>query len=439
MNRAVSNVAWLLVERVAAMASAFVVSVVAARYLGPAGYGTYALAIAFVAMFLPFGTLGLNHLVTKDLVQEPASDDEIVSTAFWLRLLGGGVAAVAGAVCAWSTFEDVRVRAAVAVLGAAGALKVAGDVVEYLYYARGSTRPFATVRSAAGVLGAAVAIAAVLGGGGAVGMIVAKGVEYAFAAVVLMLVAYRGTRVRAFLKPSAERAKEFIRRSWPLMLSAIGASIYLKIDQVMLGWMRGTSEVGVYAVAAQLSEVWYFAPVAVASVMFPNLLRARALGGSHYAEKTQELYDLLGALGFWVAVVVQFLAAPVIALVFGEEFRDAALILQIHIWGGVFVSMRAALSKWLIAEGLFVFSLFSHGVGAIVNVLLNVVLISRFGGIGAAIATVISYMMASYGALFFLARTRESARMMSLALVHALTAPTWLPKRVSRLRSGSHA
>ncbi|MEO1561060.1 MAG: flippase, partial [Cyanobacteria bacterium J06632_19] len=213
------------------------------------------------------------------------------------------------------------------------------------------------------------------------------------------------------------RGKSLLSKSWPLILSSVGTIIYLKIDQIMLGEMIGKEAVGNYAVAAKISEIWYFIPTAVASSVFPSLLKSRENNIKAYKNKLQKLYDNLACLALLIALPITIVSTPVITMLYGEVFREAGLILSIHIWASVFIFMRAALSKWLIAEDLYVFSLVTHGLGAIVNALLNLFLIPNFGGIGAAIATLISYATASYFALFVHSRTVETARMMTLALI----------------------
>ena len=74
----------------------------------------------------------------------------------------------------------------------------------------------------------------------------------------------------------------------------------------------------------------------------------------------------------------------------------SANILSIHIFATLFIFQRAILSKWLIIESYYKFSLMSHGAGAISNIILNLLLIPTYGGIGAALATLFSYMIASF-------------------------------------------
>jgi PST family polysaccharide transporter len=83
--------------------------------------------------------------------------------------------------------------------------------------------------------------------------------------------------------------------------------------------------------------------------------------------------------------------------------------------------MRALVSKWLIAEHLLKFSLISHGLGAVINITANYLLIPSFGGVGAAYATVLSYAVASYLTFWLHPSTIPIAKIMSRSLILPLT------------------
>jgi O-antigen/teichoic acid export membrane protein len=117
-----------------------------------------------------------------------------------------------------------------------------------------------------------------------------------------------------------------------------------------------------------------------------------------------------------LALIIYFCADFIVVLMFGENYAKSAILLKIHIWAGVFIFIRALLSKWLIAENLLVFSLSTHGIAAVVNVLLNLWWIPLWGGEGAAWATLISYATSSYFVLWVNKKTRSMAMVMSKAV-----------------------
>jgi O-antigen/teichoic acid export membrane protein len=182
--------------------------------------------------------------------------------------------------------------------------------------------------------------------------------------------------------------------------------VYLKIDQVMLKHMAGNSEVGVYSVAVSFSEASYFIPIAIANSFFPKLIAEREQSELKYEESLLNLLRLL--LGFSILLIgaVWLLSGPMIGLVMSEEFSSVEYLLKIHVLATLFIFLRALVSKWIILEGLYKFSAISQGGGALLNVILNLLLIPHYGATGAAWATVLSYGFASYFVFFFFKETR---------------------------------
>ena len=140
--------------------------------------------------------------------------------------------------------------------------------------------------------------------------------------------------------------------------------IYLRIDIVLLERLRGVEEAGIYAVAARLSEVWYMVPVALMGAVFPALWSRRS-DGPAYQRSLQGSLDALFAVALALAVFLQFAGRPLVHLLFGTAFSASTPVLQIHIWAGMFIFMRALLSRWLLAEDLLRFSLVTHVAGAV--------------------------------------------------------------------------
>ena len=118
-------------------------------------------------------------------------------------------------------------------------------------------------------------------------------------------------------------------------------------------------------------------------------------------------------LGIIVAIFITLISSLLINTLYGQEYIFASQVLNIHVWAGVFIFMRALLSKWLIAEGLLKFSLLTDGIAAIINVALNYIWIPQFGIIGAAWATLISYALSSYLVLWFNRKTLPMAKIMT--------------------------
>jgi PST family polysaccharide transporter len=185
--------------------------------------------------------------------------------------------------------------------------------------------------------------------------------------------------------------------AWPLIFAGLSSSVYMKVDQVMLGEMVGESSVGIYATAVKISELWYFIPTAIASSVFPKIVSSKENASEKvYRERMQVFYDLISLLSYIVIIVVVFSADPLIDIIFGEEYKRSATILKVHIWAFLFASFGAVRGKWLVAENMTNLAMLTTFLGAALNVGVNIFLIPEFGGVGAAWATFLSQGMAVY-------------------------------------------
>jgi len=220
-------------------------------------------------------------------------------------------------------------------------------------------------------------------------------------------------------------AKNLLSQGWVIYLASFFAVIYLKIDLVMLRWLTGSAEVGVYAVAARFSEVWYFVPAAIVASVFPKLIDLRETDEPLFKRRLQQLFDGLAVLGMITALLVSLIAPWLVPWIFGADYTASVPILVIHTWASVFIFMRAALSKWILIENALYFSLLTQGLGAVSNIVLNYILIPQYGGQGAAWATLVSYAIASFFALFVYRRTRPVFWLM----LNALIAPVRYPMK----------
>ncbi len=191
----------------------------------------------------------------------------------------------------------------------------------------------------------------------------------------------------------------------------------MKIDQLMLGGMIGDKEVGVYSAAVRISEVWYFIPVAIVSSVAPSIVEAKKIGEDLYYRRIGHSFRVLTGIAYGIAFLMAVFSTRLVLLLFGPEYAGAGVVLAIHTWAAVFVFLGVARGPWILNEGLMTLSLYSTTAGAVVNVVLNVLLIPRFGINGAAIATLLSYGVSGFFFNGFPRATRTIFRMQLRALL----------------------
>lgn len=367
-----------------------------ARFLGPQQFGLFSFASALVGLFGAVAGLGLQSIVVRDIACDPGCKEETLGTAAVLHLTGGVLAycMILGAIF-WLRPDDSLAKWLVAILGAMMLLK-ASDVAVYWFESQVLSKYAVWVQNSSFLVFAAVKVALILGNAPLLAFAWVTLAEAALVALLLLvMLGLRGPGLRK-LKVTLSRAKVLLTDSWPLMLSGIAITIYMRIDLIMLGHMLGNEAVGVYSAATRISEVWYFVPSVVVASILPTLVHAKNLSTTMYKEHLQRLCKFLTWMAIVLAIPMTFMADWVVVLLYGPSYIVAGGVLSIHIWAAVFVFLGIGSGVYFTIENLAKKFFYRTAVGCVLNVLLNITLIPLYGIKGAAIATVFSQAFANY-------------------------------------------
>lgn len=408
----INNTIFLTAERLIKIVCLLVASIFLARLLGPANFGLYSYLISVVAIIASFSSLGLNALITKSIADEEDQANSILNTAVSLRIISSLL--ITSLLILAINFGLINASAQenymLTFLAFCTSFNSLSVIDHYLIKSQ-SFKTASSMRTSVILVSTFLKVIAAYYGGIHY-LIFATGVEALMLGTGYLVITKKKTPLKLRLKLDSDRSRTLLNQSKWLILSGLAASLNLKIDQSMLRFMLGLEETGIYAAAAQISEFWYFFPAIVASIYFPKMLNERH-NKDNFRQILQKSCDLIILLSFIIICFLFFASEQLIALAYGSSYADAAGVLQIHLWAGLFISMRAVFSKWLISVNLLHFSLITHGAGATCNIILNIALIPHFGIEGAAYATIISYAASSYFALLLFDKTRPMAWVMT--------------------------
>lgn len=400
------NTSWLMTERIFRMAAGLLVGVYVARYLGPEKFGLLSYAISFVGLFLALSTLGLDGIVIRELVRTPGKRDELLGTAFWLKILGALLMWLGIAITISITDNDKLTILLIAII-AFSAIFQAFNVIDFNYQAEVKAKLVVHARFIQILISSILKLILIAAAAPLIWFALAYLFDFLILSLGLTLIYNNKTGLITTWNWNGNSAKTLLKDSWPLILSGLVISIYMKIDQVMIKEMLGATEVGYYAAAVKISEAWYFIPVAISASLYPAIINAKKEGPQVYTRRLKSLYQLMFLTGLAIAIPISFLSPSLIELLFGRAYQPAAFVLSIHIWAGVFVFMGVANGKRMLTENLQKYTMVNTSIGAFINIILNLILIKKYGINGAAIATIISQAYASYLGLFLFTNTRK--------------------------------
>jgi polysaccharide transporter, PST family len=398
LRKIIANTGWLFVDQVAAALGVFLVGAWVARYLGPTRYGIYNYALAIVALLTPLVALGLKDIVIRDIVRAPKGKDDILGTTFGLQLIGGLLSLGLAIGIAGSTRSANALTSWLIVI-LAGQFIFQGFslTLAYWFNSQVQAKYIVWANNIALFLYCLVRIGLVLSEAPLIAFAwAALGQAFVYAVAVAVFYHISGQKLFTW-QVSFSRAKRLLGNSWPLLISDLAIMAYMKMGQIMLGNMVDAKELGIYSAAVRLAELWYFIPMAIASSVFPAVVRSHENDDVEvYRKRMQLFYDAMAGIAYMIVIPLALLAPLLVKMVFGPAYAEAGSMLRVYAWALLFVFLGVARSSWFIAEDMVRFSMLATILGALTSIVMNLILIPRFGGLGAAWAVVISQAVSSF-------------------------------------------
>ena len=394
------------------MAVSLFVGIWVARYLGPERFGLFSYAQSFVGLFAVIATLGLDTIVVRELVKDEGKTDKILGTALWLKLMGACTVLGILAIAINFTSNDGYTNTLIFIIASATIFQ-SFNVVDFYFQSKVMSKYVVYANIISLLISSIIKVILILNEAPLISFawvvlfdsfILASGFIYFFlknspkvGSSETFNIAPSGNALGVqHLTFNKSTAVDLLRDSWPLILTGIVISIYMRIDQVMIKQMLDNEAVGQYAAAVSLSEAWYIIPIVITSSLFPAIINARKQSEDLYYARLQKLYDLMLWMAIAIALPMTFLSDWLVELLYGKQYNEAGSVLLIHIWAAVFVFLGVAFNKYLICENFVKKSFYRTLSGAVINIMLNYLLIPKYGIQGAAIATLLSQFMANY-------------------------------------------
>lgn len=414
------NISWLLLDRAIRMFIGLFVGIWLARYLGPSEFGQLSFAVAFVSLFAVISTMGLNSIVVRDLVQRPSESNETLGAAFAIQFVGGTLATTFAIIVA-SVIQpdDSQITLFIVVLSFSLLFKPT-EVIKYWYESQVRSRYVVWIESVVILASAAAKVLMILIGAELLSFIWLALIEAGMIGFGLVLIYLYQEPRTARWRVSLRRIGVMLEESWPLILSGVAIIIYMRTDQIMIGKIIGDEPVGVYSAALRISELWYMLPIIISGSAVPVLVGLYEQDADAYFRKLQNYFGYMFAYSAVVGAAVSIFSPWIIGGLFGSAYLDAVSILRIHVWTGVFVGMGVLSGHWFLLMGLSNHLLYRTLIGSIVNVSMNYFLIPRFGGVGAAWATLVSQLVSAYLFDFMFNKSRILFYMKSKSMLFVL-------------------
>jgi len=389
---------------------AAVASVFLLRYLGVVDFGRYVVVMSVVAVVGGITDVGLTIVGQREyaVARSEADRRRLLANMAGLRLAVTPAGVLLGAL-----FGIVAGYGSVLVTGVL--LAGAGLVFANM----GSTY---TVPLTVGLRFGAVTIAElvrqvaiVLG----IGVAVASGAAltpfflvHIFAGVAGLVVAVALVGLRSTPGPSFDFGVWWflLREAAPIAVATIVNVVYVRVLVIMTSLIATGTETGLFATSYRIVEVFIGVPALMVGAAFPLLAHAGATDRERLAYGLQRVGEVALLVSLGLALLLAFAAEPIVAVLGGEEYEDAAPLLSVQAFALVGAFLTQVWSLGLVSIRRQRELILVNGIGLVTVLVLGLTLIPPLEGEGAAIAATAGELVLAVSVLIMLARADPALR-----------------------------
>ncbi|MDB4178056.1 flippase [Gammaproteobacteria bacterium] len=388
------NAGWLFLERGIRLLAGFFIGILIARHLGPDQYGVFNYIVSFVALFASISSLGVDVILVRELVKHENKLNELMGTAFVLKLIGAIASIILIIIFSFIFSNDTNTKFMIIIVASATMFS-SFNVIDLYFQAKVISKYSVFANIIMLVLSSIIKIYLLINNANLIAFIWVVLFDSIFLAIgFLYFYMQRDSKVKNWLFKS-NLAIELLRDSWPLILSGVAITIYMRVDQIMIKEMLDFNAVGQYAAAVKISEGWYFIPMLIGASLAPAIINAKEVNENLYYTRLQNFYTAMVWGAILISVPLAIFADLIINTLFGSSYSEAASVLVIHVWAGIFLSLGIACGKWYLAENYTKGALYKALFGMSINIVGNYFLIPIYGINGAAFSTLIAHISAN--------------------------------------------
>ena len=394
-RKVLSNVFWAILSKCVNLLGVFIVGIIIARYLGPEQYGLMNYVISFVAIFQVLADFGIDNIQIREEAKHPERRNELIGTAFILKIIFAIVTILLLTIITYIFGTAPTTRCYILIYSLRVILNTFGvfrnhftSIVWNEYIAK--TEIFRTI------IGTVVKMFMLYLNASLVWFIASLVLDSLLLSSGYLYSYNIKINKASQCKFNKHIANKLVKQSFPLFLSSVAIVIYCRIDQLMIGELLDNTKLGVYSVAIQFTNVLIFVPTIIAQTISPILVQAKVTDTTRYKALAYQFISITVWGCIIIAIIVSTLAYPLVNYTFGEAYICASPILSMMAFKVVGDALSQTSGQIMIVDGMQKYASIRNLIGCVVCVVLNLILIKKYGIVGTAITALITIFSSGF-------------------------------------------
>lgn len=392
VRRIVKNTGVLFIAQAISYIFAFVYTIYTARYLGAGGFGVLSFAVAFTGIFGVLADFGLATLVVREVSRDLSLVNKYLGNSLSMKIVLTVLTIVLTSIAlniGGYPQETIYVTYLIT-------LSVVITAFSQIFYSIFQAYEKMEYQSVGTILYAAlIMLGILLAIHYNMDILVIALVYFASSVIVLVcnLIICSWKFVLPKLKVDLGFWKVTLKQAWPFAITTISVNLYTWIDTILLSLLIGELVVGWYTAAYRLIIVLLIIPIIFNTVVFPVMSRYYVSSRESLKFSFEKYFKFVMLIGIPLGIGTTLLSDKIILLIYGNQYLNSIIALQILIWSLVIIFARSPFERLLEASDrqLTVTKIFI--IGVIFNVIANVIFIPKFSYVGSAVITVLTDLL----------------------------------------------
>ncbi len=403
------NTSWILLGNALHALLAFCLSVYGGRVINQNSFGLINYASSWITFFSSLCMLGFNGVITKKIAERESDAPSIIKTAIVSRIPFAVLSIIVLQIIAGKSSGDPELPVIIFIQSLALFFNTF-DILVYWYRYVNKAKYVAIVRMIGLIISAVLRVYALSVMHSVTMYVIAVSMEIVVFTIILLIAYMNSGHLRGCFSFSI--AKSLFAESYPILLSGVLVIIYGQTDKVMLKIMLDNTSVAYYSVATTIAGAVSVVPSALIEAFRPEIMRAKSLQNPSYGIRFKQLYCIL----FWMCLAyclfISIFSQQLVCVLYGEAYLNAAPTLTVLVWYTTFSYFGGVNSMYYVAEQKTKWIQLFTLIGAICNIILNLLLIPIWGSRGAAVASLVTQILTNFILVCVFPQTRGCTKYM---------------------------
>lgn len=397
------NTFWLFVSAILVSGVGFLINIWLARDFGPVIYGKWSFAISFATLMMVLADFGFSNLTIREVARDKTRAVSFIDNIIAIKIALSAIGLVVTSVIIFSIKQDPETIKLVFLITLCFVINTFSTFLQSIFRAN-EKMEYETLSQWIRIISLTLLFIVFLLFSNT---IISAAYAYVVSSIIGLLGAVYFVRryfASFFLKINLSFCVSLFKKSLPFAAGLFLAAVYQRIGVVCLNFYRGDQETGIFNAAYNFIVLFFLLPEYLTISVYPKFSRFYLDAKKTLARNTKQLLIFFSGIGLFLATLMIIFAPVAVSVLYGEKYVASIHILQILSIAIFFTYIAYSIGNSLSSANLQHKRIIGQAIAAVVNIILNIILIPLCGVYGAAISFVVAQVLLAASYCYFFSK-----------------------------------